>query len=429
MSTKGKGYYKGQKLSFDLPATWHLLAMAEPRDVPAIADLAAAVRGGLNAPIGTAPLPELVAKAPNKKVAIISEDQTRPTKTGSIIVALLNELNKAGVPDQNVDVIIGRGTHRVITEDELQVKIGPAVTDRVRVSIHDPDSEDLVKTGQTTRGNVVWTNRVVAEAGLKIGVGTCNPHYFAGYGGGGKIVLPGVSGRETVKKNHVLIGDPQSIAGVKQGNPIWEEMLEATRIVGLDLKIDAVLNQNLEVYKLAVGEVEKAQQAAIEDLRYVYGVSIARLADVVITSAYPLETNLIQSGKSILLAETITKPGGTIILLSSCPDGAGPLMYETLKEKPEPEQIIQWIGEGKASTTGGPMATRLRALLKTKKLLVVTEGLTAQQLHDMELEYAPSVEAAIEWAVERYPRADVVVLPIGGSTFPYVEEEAKAKAA
>lgn len=429
MSTKGKGYYKGQELSFDLPAAWNLLAMAEPRDVPAMANLEEAVKAGLNAPIGTAPLPELVAQAPNQKVAIISEDQTRPTKTGSIILVLLDELNKAGIPDENIEVVIGRGTHRVITEDELKAKLGQALMDRIRVSIHDPDSEDLVKTGETVRGNTVWTNRTVAEAGLKIGVGTCNPHYFAGYGGGGKIVLPGVSGREVVKKNHVLLADPQSIAGVRQGNPVWEEMLEAARIVGLDLKIDTVLNQNLEVYKIAVGEVEKAQEAAIEDLLYVYGVSIPRPADVVITSAYPLETDLIQSGKAILLAETITKPGGTIILLSSCPDGAGPLLYETLKERPESEQIIQWMGEGKASTTGGPMATRLRALLKTKNLLVVTEGLTEQQLHDMELEYAPAVEAAIEWAVKRYPQADVVVLPIGGSTFPYMKEEAKAKVA
>ncbi len=421
MSTKGKGYYKGQELSFDLPAAWNLLAMAEPRDVPAIDSLEEAVKAGLKVPIGTAPLPQLVAQAPNQKVAIISEDQTRPTTTGPIILILLDELNKAGVPDENIDVIIGRGTHRLITEEELKAKLGQTVMGRVRVSVHDPDSEDLVKTGQTVRGNTVWINRLVAEAGLKIGVGTCNPHYFAGYGGGGKIVLPGVSGREVVKKNHVLLADPKAIAGARQGNPVWEEMLEAARIVGLHLKIDTVLNQNLEVYKVAVGEVEKAQEAAIEDLLYVYGVSIPRAADVVITCAYPLETDLIQSGKAILLAETITKPGGTIILLSSCPDGAGPLMYETLKERPESEQIIQWMGEGKASTTGGPMATRLRALLKTKKLLVVTEGLTEQQLHDMELEYAPSVEAAIEWAVSRYPQADVVVLPIGGSTFPYVE--------
>lgn len=421
MSTKGKGYYKGQELSFDLPAAWNLLAMAEPRDVPAMANLEEAVKAGLNAPIGTAPLPELVAQAPNQKVAIISEDQTRPTKTGSIILVLLDELNKAGIPDENIDVVIGRGTHRVITEDELKAKIGQALMDRIRVSIHDPDGEDLVKTGETVRGSTVWTNRIVAQAGLKIGVGTCNPHYFAGYGGGAKIVMPGVSGRDTVRNNHVLIGDPKAVAGVRQGNPIWEEMLEVARIVGLDLKIDTVLNQNLEVYKVAIGEVEKAQEAAIEDLRYVYGVPISRPADVVITSAYPLETNLIQSGKSILLAETITKPGGMIILLSSCPDGAGPLMYETLKKRPESEQIIRWIGEGKASTTGGPMASRLRALLKTKKLLVVTDGLTQQQLHDMELEYAPAVEAAIEWAVKRYPQADVVVLPIGGSTFPYVE--------
>ena len=110
-----------------------------------------------------------------------------------------------------------------------------------------------------------------------------------------------------------------------------------------------------------------------------------------------------------------------MILLSACPDGAGPLMYETLSERPDPEQAIDWIAEGKASTTGGPMASRLRRLLSTKSLMVVTEGLSKEQLADMEMEDAASVEDAIAQVSQRYPQAQVIVLPIGGSTFPFVE--------
>ena len=428
---KGRGYFKGEGLTFDLPGDWNLLAMAEPREVAAVQDIGAEVKRALKNPIGMEPLSKIVPKLKNKKTVILSEDQERPSPVGLIALPLMNELNRLGIPDENIQVIIARGTHRRPTDDELKGKLGEEVLRRVKVSIHDADDQDnLVLVGTTSRGTPCWANRLVAEAGLKIGIGTSNPHYFAGYGGGPKIVLPGISGRETIKKNHVWIRDPNSMQGTLDGNPLWEDMLEVARVVGLDMKIDTVLNSQTKVSKIFAGEVEAEQKAAVEALLGIYGVTVPKMADVTITSAYPLETNLIQSGKSILLADGVTKPGGTVVLISSCPDGAGPMMYETLSEKPEPEQVIDWIAEGKASPTGGPMASRLRNLLKTKTLMVVTDGLTVQQLQDMEMEHAASVEEAIRRISGKYKRPDVIVLPVGGSTFPYVEKEAAlAKAA
>jgi nickel-dependent lactate racemase len=428
---RGRGYFKGEGLTFDLPDDWNLLAMAEPRDVDAVKDIEAEVKRALDNPIGMEPLSKIVPNLENKKTVILSEDQTRPTPVGLIALPLINELNRLGIPDEDIQVIIARGTHRHPTEDEIREKLGEEVLRRVQVSVHDADDQDnLVLMGTTSRGTPCWANRLVAEAGLKIGIGTSNPHYFAGYGGGPKIVLPGISGRESVKKNHVLLGEPNSVQGIRQGNPVWEDMLEAARIVGLDMKIDTVLNSQTEVYKVFAGDVEAEQKEAVEALLEIYGVTVPRLADVTITSGYPLEIDLIQSGKAILLADAVTKPGGTIVLISACSDGAGPMMYETLSEKPKSEQVIEWIAEGKASTTGGPMASRLRSLLKAKTLLVVTDGLTAQQLQDMDMEHAVSVEEAISRVRTRYKRPDVIVLPVGSSTFPYVkEEEALAKAA
>jgi nickel-dependent lactate racemase len=422
---RGRGYFKGEGLTFDLPADWNLLAMAEPREVAAVKDIEAEVKRALGNPIGMEPLSKIVPNLENKKTVILSEDQTRPTPVGLIALPLIDELNRLGIPDEDIQVIIARGTHRHPTEGEVRDKLGEEVLKRVQVSVHDADDQDnLVLVGTTSRGTPCWTNRLVAEAGLKIGIGTSNPHYFAGYGGGPKIVLPGISGRESVKKNHVLLGEPNSVQGIRQGNPVWEDMLEAARIVGLDMKIDTVLNSQTEVYKVFAGDVEAEQKEAVEALVGIYGVTVPRLADVTITSGYPLEIDLIQSGKAILLADAVTKPGGTIILISACPDGAGPMMYETLSEKPKSEQVIEWIAEGKASTTGGPMASRLRSLLKVKTLLVVTDGLTAQQLQDMDMEHAASVEEAIRRVSAKYKGPDVIVLPVGSSTFPYVEKEA-----
>jgi nickel-dependent lactate racemase len=422
MGQKVRGHYDNKALTFELPDGWKLLAMSEPRDVPGAESVEELVREGLKNPIGMAPLAEIVGSMKNKKVVIISEDQTRPSPVGEVALPLINELNALGIGDENIEVIIGRGTHREMTEAEMRAKLGDEVLRRVKVGHHDPDDEaNLVKVGTTSRGTPCWANRKVVEAGLSVGIGTINPHYFAGYGGGPKIVLPGISGRDTVRHNHVLIGEPDTTQGITDGNPLWEDMLETARLVGLDMKIDCLINAEKEIYKVFVGDVEAAQREAIKGLTDVYGAPVPKAADVTITSAFPLETNLIQSGKSILLADEVTKDGGTVILLSACPDGAGPLMYETLSEKPESEEVVHWIAEGKASTTGGPMASRLRRLLSTKSLMVVTEGLTKKQLADMEMEHATSVEDAVAQVVQKYPKAEVIVLPVGGSTFPYVE--------
>ena len=427
MGKQAKGHYDNRPLTFDLPEGWNLLAMSEPQDVPAAGSVERLVKEGLKNPIGMAPLAEIIGSLDNKTVVIVSEDQTRPAPVGEVALPLINELNALGVADDNIEVIIGRGTHRPITQEELQKKLGSEVLDRVRVSLHDPDDEaSLVKLGTTSRGTPCWANRKFVEAGFTVGIGTINPHYFAGYGGGPKIVLPGVSGRDTVRHNHVLMREPGTTQGITEGNPLWEDMLEAARLVGLDMKIDCLLNAETKIYKIFVGEVEAEQREAIAALKSIYGAPVPKLADVTITSGYPLETDLIQSGKSILLADDITREGGTVILISACPDGAGPMMYETLRERPGPDEVVDWIAAGKASTTGGPMASRLRRLLATKGLIVVTEGLTKQQLEDMEMEHAASIEDALVRASKKYPKAEVIVLPIGGSTFPYVEEAREA---
>lgn len=422
MSTKGKGFYKGELFSFDLPEGWNLLAMAEPKDVPALADVGARVRELLANPIAMPPLAEVIAGLPNTKTVIISEDQTRPTPVSQILEPLWAQLNRLGIPDGDIDVIMGRGTHRHATEDEVRTKVGQKALDRLRVTVHDAEADDLVYVGTTSRGTEVRVNRLVAEASLIIGIGTSNPHYFAGYGGGPKMMLPGVCGRETIKQNHVWTRDENALAGITKGNPLWEDMLEAARLARITFKFDTVVNAAKEIYQLFGGEVEAQQVVAIEALKSVYGVAVPALADVTITCGYPLEINLIQSGKAILLAETVTKPGGTIVLVSELSDGPGPLVHETLSQRPTAEEVIEWIACGKANTTGGPMASRLRALVASKRLVVVTDGISQEQLADMDFSHAPSVDQAIAQLAASNGHRDAIVLPVGGSTFPYLSK-------
>jgi nickel-dependent lactate racemase len=207
-----------------------------------------------------------------------------------------------------------------------------------------------------------------------------------------------------------------------EGNPIWEDMLEAARMARLTFKFDTVVNARNEIHALFGGEVEAQQRAAVEKLKEVYGVAVPALADVTIASGYPLESNFIQSGKAILSADAVTKPGGAIILLSACSDGPGPLVYETLAQHPTSKQVVEWIACGQASTTGGPMAARLRDLVLSKRLVVVTDGLSKEQLADMEFGYASSVEEAMADLAASNGSRDAIVLPVGGSTFAYLAE-------
>jgi nickel-dependent lactate racemase len=420
MSIKGKGYFKGELFSFDLPQGWNLLAMAEPKDVPGMSDVGARVRELLANPIGMPPLAEVIAGLPNHKTVIISEDQTRPTPVYQILEPLWEALNRLSIADDQIDVIMGRGTHREATPQELRAKVGDKAMDRLRVTVHDPDADDLVHIGTTSRGTEVWINPLVAKASLIIAIGTSNPHYFAGYGGGAKLILPGVCGRDTVRQNHVWVRDPNTVAGVMEGNPIWEDMLEAARLARLTMKFDTVVNAAKEIYALFGGEVEAQQKAAVEVLKEVYGVAVPAMADVTIASSYPLETNLVQSGKAILSADAVTKPGGTIVLVSACSDGPGPMIYETLSQHPSEQKVIEWIDCGEANTSSGPMAARLRALVASKRLVVVTDGLSEQQLADMEFDFAPSVGQAISKLAASNGHRDAIVLPVGGSTYPYL---------
>jgi nickel-dependent lactate racemase len=422
MGIKGKGFFRGELLSFDLPDRWNLLAMAEPMDVPGLADVGARVRELLAHPIGMPSLASVVKALPCAKTVIISEDQTRPTPVSQVLMPLLAELNRLGIPDQEIDVVMGRGTHRLTKTEEIRAKIGQPAMDRLRVSVHDPDADDLVHVGTTSRKTEVWVNHLVAEAALIIAIGTSVPHYFAGYGGGAKLILPGVAGRETIKQNHVWIRDPKTVAGIMHGNPIWEDMLEAARLARLTIKFDAVLNASMQIYQLFGGEVEAQQAAAVAALKEIYGVAVPALADVTITSGYPLESSLIQSSKAVISADAVTKPGGTIVLLSACSDGPGPVIYETLSQRPGSSEVVDWIGCGRADTSSGPMAARLRELVASKRLVVVTDGLSQQQLADMEFGYASSVEKAMAELAARNGRQDVIVLPVGGSTFPYLAE-------
>lgn len=413
------GYYKGKPIEFNVPASWTVIGVGEPKQAPPLPDLRTAIQRALDHPVGAPSISRLAATA--QKAVVICDDQTRPTPAYQLLPGILDRLNSAGIPDPRVTVVVGRGTHRPPTDAEVKIKVGQEVLDRVAVEVHDPDDKQaLTYLGDSSRGTPIWINRTVADADLTIGVGNVAPHYFAGYGGGGKIILPGIAGRETIVRNHVLIRDPNTVQGKLEENIVYTDMREVARKAGLTLKVDVVLNMANEVTNISVGEVGAAHKQGIAMFNAIYGFKPPRPADVTITCGYPLETNLIQSNKAVMSADLVTKPGGIILLVSACSDGPGHGFYETLRERPEPDDVIEWMAAGKAQPSGGPVATRVRGILKTKTVAVVTDGVSSEQLKEMEMTPFSTVQDALSELVRSRKTAEVMIFPAGSSINPIV---------
>lgn len=412
-------YYKGSAIDFSLPNDWKVLGIGEPKETPALFPLDTALTKKLENPINAPDIWRLAASAQN--ATIIVDDQTRPTPAHQLLPILVDILNSAKISDDNINLIIGRGTHRVPTDEEVQTKVGNEIYNRIPVEIHDPDnSQALTYLGDSTLGTPIWINNKVVEADLSIAIGNIAPHYFAGYGGGGKIILPGVSGRQTIVKNHTLIRDPNTRQGQLKGNIVYSDMIEIARKARLDLKIDVILNMENQIADLSVGEVGAEHTQGITRFNEIYGFRPPCKADITITCGYPLETNLIQSSKAVMSADLITKDKGTIILVSACYDGTGHGLYETLREKPEPEEVIDWIAHGKSLPSGGPVASRTRAILKKKQVAVVTDGVASQKLEDIGMIPYTTLAEAITDLEMSHTTADVIILPSGSSVNPLI---------
>ncbi|HZK66871.1 MAG TPA: lactate racemase domain-containing protein, partial [Chloroflexota bacterium] len=312
------------------------------------------------------------------------------------------------------------------TEAEVRAKVGPAA-DGCRVVVHDPDDESaLVLAGTTSRGTPVWLNRAVVEAELFLGIGAVVTHYMAGYGGGPKIVLPGVSGRKTIIANHSLAAQPEALQATTSGNPMYEDILEAAGISGLAMKIDAVLDMNNRLVRVVAGRVGPCHEAGIAAYNRVFGYQVAEQADVTIASGFPLETELLQSCKAVLSADLTTRDGGVIVLLSACENGVGPGFAEAITQKPSVPEVWDWVARGQTTPSGGPLVARMLGVLERKRVMLVTPRLSEAEVRAMGLEYAPTPEAALARLGVELPGAGVLVFPAGSAINPVPVEAAVA---
>jgi nickel-dependent lactate racemase len=399
----------------------NLLGSIEPKQVSAAADATAEVERALNAPIGTKRLSEIAQ--PDNKIAIVVDDFTRSTPSQAMLLPVLAELNSAGVKDENVTVIFGCGTHRAVTPEEAKRILGSEVLNRVKTVSHDCNAQNLVFVGKTKHGTTVRVNRVFAQADVKVLLGDVNLHYYAGYGGGRKSVMPAISCKDTISHNHAMLLHPNARTGVLEGNPVHEDMTEAARLAKVDFILNVVTNSKGDIVKAFAGDLEQAFLEATKLVDEMYRVTVDRRADIVVVSSggYPADINLYQAYKALDNALEVVKRGGTIIMVAECPEGHGnQVFYDWMMRLGELKKVEREVK--RHFELGGHKAYYLLKALKNHKLILVS-SLPDYYANDVfKLKTARAVNDALRETLKNAgSQTKVWAMPQGNLTLPEVK--------
>lgn len=399
------------------------VTLLEPGFIPGLPDPAGALREALRAPLSGAPLRERVRASDT--VALVFSDVTRPTPNHLLIPVILDEL--AHVPADQIVLINALGTHRPNTDEELRGMLGDALVDRCRIEQSNAfDASTQVHLGTTSFGHELWVNRVYMDADVKILTGFIEPHFFAGFSGGGKAVMPGIAGQATVLGNHDagMIGSSNATWGVTWGNPIWEEARECALRTGPSLLLNVTLNRDKQITGVFAGDLDAAQQAGIDFVRRTAMVPITQPFDIVITtnSGYPLDLNLYQAVKGMSAAAGAVRQGGTIIIAADCWDGIPDhgLYGQLLREASSPAQLLDNILSWETPRQDQWQAQIQAKVQQKARVYVYSDHLSDEQIRGALLDPCRDIPATVEALRDVYGRAArIAVMPEGPQTVPY----------
>lgn len=377
-----------------------------------------AVEYALQNPIGAAALGSLVKAG--QKIAIIASDISRPVPSYDILPSILEELFSAGCKAEDITVVFALGSHRNHTEEEMRRLAGDKVFDTVRCVDSDPN--DCIHMGTTDKGTPVDITRVVAEADFKICTGNIEFHYFAGYSGGAKAIMPGVSTPSAIQANHRMMVEESACAGKLEGNPIRQDIEQAGDICGIDYIVNVVLDEHKHIVYAVAGDVTKAHRDGCAYLDKMYSKKIPERADIVLVSqgGAPKDANLYQVQKALDNAKHAVKKGGTIILMGACNEGLGSKTFESwLLSAETAESMIDRIH--KQFQLGGHKAAAIAMVLQNASIDLISE-MDDDFVRSIFLNPKPSAQKALDDAFEKYgDNATVIAMPFGGATLPMEE--------
>ena len=409
-------YAKGT-VSFELPEQ-NFMAELQPNAVAAELTDVEEVKRALANPIGSPKLRE-IAKS-GQKVVIVTSDITRPMPSYRVLPSVIDELGAAGVAPEDITVVLALGSHRPHTDDEKKQLVGEAIFNLVNVI--DSDMKKCVNLGKCNNGTPVDIFEPVANADCLICLGNVEYHYFAGYSGGAKALMPGVSSHAAIQANHSNMVNPEARAGNLTTNPVRQDIDQITEFIKIDFIVNVVLNSKKEIVKAVAGHWKEAHRAGCTFLDTLYGIPVEKRADIVVVTpgGFPKDINLYQSQKALDNCKNAVKQGGIVILLASAKEGFGEHCFEEWMLTKTPDEMIAEIK--KNFRLGGHKAAAISMVLKKAQVFFVSDWEPELARKVNFVPFGSAQEAVDEALKQMGADAKVIVMPYGGSTLPLVQE-------
>jgi lactate racemase len=412
--------YGRGRLSVEVPDT---AVVITPEELPGLGDEQAAFETAVRQPIGSAPLRELAK--PTDTVAIVIADITRPSPSERLVPWIMAELSH--VPREQFVIVNGTGSHRANTSEELVQMLGAEVVETVRIVNHNAfDDDTLTHLGRTSYGGDIWVNNDYLNADVRIVTGFIEPHFFAGFSGGPKGVVPGVAGIKTIMHLHnaEMIGHPNSTWALLEGNPVQGEIREAVAMAPPHFMVNVAVNTKRHISAVWAGHYIEAHEVGCRFVAEHATRPVDEPFDVVIStnSGYPLDQNLYQTVKGMSAAARIVKPGGAIIAVSECSDGlpAHGNYKDLLRMRPTPHELLAMI-EAPDFALYDQWQAQSQALVQRKAEVYLYSSLAPEVVRDAMITPTDSVEGTLGILLERFGlEARVAVLPEGPQTVPFL---------
>lgn len=377
------------------------------------------VKRSLREPINSQHLENIVKSG--EKVFIITSDITRPTPSYKMIPYILEEIKKGGVSEEDVTVVLALGSHRNHTEEEKKILVGDAIYNS-KVTIIESDMEKCINLGICKNGTPVDIFEPVTRADRIICMGNIEYHYFAGYSGGSKAIMPGVSSHAAIQANHSNMLKPEARTGILETNPVRQDIDQITEFIKIDFIINVVLNDKKEIIKAVSGHWKDAHREGCRFLDTIYGIEIEELADIVVVTpgGFPKDINLYQSQKALDNSKHAVKEGGIIILLASAKGGFGEKTFQDWMTNKSPSEMIEEIERN--FKLGGHKAAAIASVIQKADIYFVSD-MDDDLVSSINLIPFRTAQKAIDKALEKQGiDAKILLMPAGGSTLPIVHK-------
>jgi lactate racemase len=354
-------------------------------------------------------------------VAITINDKTRPVPNNILFPPLLDELLRLGIPKENILIVIATGTHLPMPELEFSMLLKEEILSEYRIISHNcDDTSNLTYKGTTTRGTPVFVNSLYDRADIKIVVGDIEPHHFAGFSGGVKSASIGVSGRETINHNHSLLQDPKSCVGCYEENPLRQDIEEIGKLIGVDLALNAILNEKKQILHVFFGNPMEVMKAGVREIRETELTMIDQPYDLVIASAggYPKDINLYQAQKALTHASLFCRVGGTVLLAAACNEGVGSQGYlDFMKGISSHSQVRKKLSE--LGFVVGPHKALQFALIADKINFMIKTDIENTIMLNLLIQKIDDLQECVEKSIRNFstpPR--IAIIPFATATIP-----------